>query len=426
MESTTGTFTARSGRRPALAITLMLSAAAAAIPAGPAAAACVQAGNVVTCSGATNTGFGTGTENNLAVTVQSGGSVTAVFPVNLGDGNTVINNGAVNVSGGIGIQGLNNNTFTNAGTITPSANAAGMYADGNNNVLTNSGNISSAGASNFGIWLSGGIGNTVTNTGNIILSGQGSFGIEDSAFGTTITNSGTIRVAGGSFGGDGVEVGFSSKLNNNGTIITDADGGSGVNLVGGATVINNGFIGATGITATGLYINGTNNSVVNNGTIQGIGWSLASFGATGNSVTNNGTLDGQILLLGTGNGLTNAGLITITHAGTALAAGDFFVGGTFTQTAQGTLALRVDNAGLHDGLSATGQVTLNGTMRVVLQPGLYQSSTTYTNVVELQHGRLGPVHECHHGPGLLQRCCDLQRHVGRSDLEPLWFWRRAG
>ena len=389
MESKTSTFTAQPRRRPALAVSLIASAAAAALPAGPAAAACVQAGNVVTCSGATNTGFGTGAENNLTVTVQPGGSITAINPLNLGDGNTVINNGTLNVNGGIGIQGTNNNTFTNAGTIAPGANAAGMYGAGNNNVLTNTGNISSAAPSTFGIWLTGGTGNTVSNSGTIILSGPGSFGIADGAFGSTITNSGTIRVANGAFGGDGVEVGFSSKLTNTGTIITDADYGSGVNLVGGATVINNGLIGATGITASGLFINGANNSVVNNGTIQSAAWSLASFGATGNSIINNGTLDGQILLQGTGNGLTNAGLITITHAGTALAAGDFSVGGTFTQTAQGTLALRLDNTGLHDGVSATGQVTLNGTLRAVLQPGLYQSTTTYANVVESNTGVSG-------------------------------------
>jgi hypothetical protein len=69
---------------------LIASAAAIGLPAEPAAAACVPAGNVVTCSGATNTGFGTGTENNLAVTVQPGGSITATKPINLGDGNTVI------------------------------------------------------------------------------------------------------------------------------------------------------------------------------------------------------------------------------------------------------------------------------------------------------------------------------------------------
>jgi hypothetical protein len=202
MELRTSTFTAQPRRRPALVASLIASAAAIVLPAEPAAAACVQAGNVVTCSGATGTGFGTGAENNLTVTVQAGGSVTAIFPIKLGDGNTVINNGTLNVNGGIGIQGGSNNTFTNTGTITPGANSAGMYGSGSNNVLTNSGNISSAAPSTFGLWLDGGTGNTVANSGTIILSGQGSFGIADSAFGTTLTNFGMIRVAGGPFGGE--------------------------------------------------------------------------------------------------------------------------------------------------------------------------------------------------------------------------------
>jgi len=115
---------------------------------------------------------------------------------------------------------------------------------------------------------------------------------------------------------------------------------------------------------------------------------MRSVGATGNSVTNNGTLDGQISFLGTGNSLINGGLITITHSGIALAANDFSVGGTFTQTANGTLVLRVDNSGAHDGLSAD-KANLGGTLRAALQPGLYKSSTTYTGVIQTSTGISG-------------------------------------
>jgi outer membrane autotransporter protein len=45
------------------------------------------------------------------------------------------------------------------------------------------------------------------------------------------------------------------------------------------------------------------------------------------------------------------------------------------------LALRVDNAGNHDGLYAQEQVTLNGTLRAVLKPGLFGAPITYKNVV---------------------------------------------
>src|SRR4051794_37662006 len=79
----------KAGRRLILAAPFVLSTViAAVVPAGPAAAACVQSGNTVTCSGATNTGFGTGVEDNLTVTVQSGGSITATNVINLGSGNT--------------------------------------------------------------------------------------------------------------------------------------------------------------------------------------------------------------------------------------------------------------------------------------------------------------------------------------------------
>jgi uncharacterized protein with beta-barrel porin domain len=325
-------------------------------------------------------------ENDLTLTVQSSGSITAQNDINLGTGNAVTNNGAiVVVGGGIGIQGGGNNVFTNAGTMTLSANSIGIYAPGDNNIVTNAGTISATGPNVSAIYVSGGVGNTVTNSGTIILTGLGSFGITDAGFGSTITNSGTIAVGGGSsLGGDGVILGDDSKLTNTGTITTAADGGSGVSIGGTGTVINNGLIGSIGTGGTGVWINGVNNTIVNNGTINGgaTGYSLRSVGTIGNTITNNGTLDGQISVLGMGgNSLINAGLITITDPGTALSTGNLSFAGTFTQTAQGTLALRVDNAGLHDGLFAVNQVRLNGTLRPVLAPGLFGAPVTYKDIV---------------------------------------------
>src|ERR1700681_907349 len=369
------------------AFVLPLAAAVAVFAGSPAGAACLQSGSIVTCSGANLVGFGTGVENNLTLTVQSNGSITATNPINLGDGNAVTNNGAITViGGGGGIQGGNNNVFANAGTIALSANSVGMYTSGDNNILTNTGTVSSTAPTISAIWVNSGNGNTVTNSGNIILTAAGSFGIADEGFGSTITNSGTISVSAGAFGGDGVELGNNGKLTNTGTITTAADFGSGGSMSGRSNVINSGLIGASGSDATGVWLNGGpfggNSTIVNNGMIEGRAYSLRSTNSNGNSVTNNGTLDGQISILGTGNSLINAGLITITDPGIALAAGNLFIGGTFTQTAQGTLALRVDNTGLHDSLFASSQAHLNGTLRVVLQSGLYASSTTYTNVVQ--------------------------------------------
>ena len=379
---------ARPERSLTLAAPFVLSlTTVVAMPAGPAVAACVQSGSTVTCSGATNTGFGTGAENNLAVTVQSGASIdvgNAQKAIDVDSGNTAINNGAIVVgNGGKGMQGINNNVFTNNGTITPGTGGMAMYVAGNNNILTNAGTISSTADGTAGL-VPVGAGNTAINSGTISLTGL-AYGI--SAVGATILNSGTITV-GSSTGimGAGVFLLDGNTLTNTGTITAASTNGVGVDISGdGNTVTNSGLIAATGAGGLGGAISGQNNTVVNNGTIRGgtNGYSLFSsnFLASGNSVTNNGTLDGRIELMGSGDSLINAGLITITDPGTALAVSNLAFAGTFTQTAQGTLALRVDNAGNRDGLSAV-QANLNGTLRAVLQPGLYQSSTTYTGVVQ--------------------------------------------
>src|SRR5436190_296967 len=78
----------------------------------PAAAACLQSGNTVTCSGASPDGFGTGSEYNLTVTVQPDASIESqgarYAAIHLFAGNTVTNNGTItpgNLSFGILGQG---------------------------------------------------------------------------------------------------------------------------------------------------------------------------------------------------------------------------------------------------------------------------------------------------------------------------------
>jgi len=370
-------------RRPlALAVPPMLLAAAIVFPTGPAAAACVQAGNAVTCSGTTNTAVGTGAENNLTVTVQPGASINlgpGQIAINLANGNTALNNGAISVGpGSWGMKGLNNNSFTNSGLITGGDGFLGMVAQGTNNVLTNAGTMSSTGVNSFGFDIVG-TANTVTNSGTITMTGAGSGGMFDNGSGNTFQNSGTITVD-----AKGVVLQIGSTLSNSGTITAVGASGIGVLDASGNSITNSGTISATGTVGVGMTF-ANNNQIVNDGTIRGGlgGYSLFA-AATGNTVTNNGTLDGAMFVSSPigGNALINGGLITITDASTPLAAGNLAFAGAFTQTAQGTLALRVDNTGAHDGLAADGAVNLNGTLRAVLQPGLYQSSTTYVSVVQ--------------------------------------------
>ncbi|MCP3473916.1 hypothetical protein NLM33_26725 [Bradyrhizobium sp. CCGUVB1N3] len=335
------------------AMPLVLSMAAlVAMPSGPAVAACVQSGSTVTCSGATNTGFGTGVENNLALTVQPGASITvgtAQTAINLGAGNTAVNNGAIDVGdSSVGMRGIDSNVFTNAGTMTLGDSAIGLYTVGINNALSNTGTISSAAQHVRGI-VAHGSGGTVTNSGTITLTGTGSYGIAADVTGSTISNSGTITVGGGTgaSGGVGVYLDASNNFTNTGTITAVGALGGGVLIWGdGNTMTNAGTISAS----QAISIVGNNTTIINNGMIKG-GASLGSYLATtGTTITNNGTLDGRMFLAGTGNSLTNAGLITITDPGTALSAYNLSFGGMFTQTAQGTLALRVDNTGNYDGL----------------------------------------------------------------------------
>ena len=379
----------RTGRWQALAAPVALSIATVAVmPANPAVAACLLSGNVVTCSGTTTTAVGTGVENNLSVTVQQDASIIAgpQHAITLNNGNTVINNGTIVVGNGqVGMLGFDNNVFTNNGTMTLGAGSSGMVAFGNNNNFSNTATINST-ATN-GIGFDGlGNGNTLTNSGTITLTGTGSYGIISNGIGDTILNSGVITVGNGSTGtnGYGVLLNSGSKFANTGTVKAAGDNAAAVAFWGdGNSMTNSGSIVATGKSGIGVGFTGMNNTVVNNGTIGGgsNGYTLFSFGTTGNSITNNGTLDGQMFLIGPGNSLINAGLITITDPGTALLGYNLGFGGTFTQTAQGTLALRVDNKGLHDGLFADGKVSLNGTLRAVLQAGLYGTTTTYKDVL---------------------------------------------
>lgn len=366
----------------------LLGAAIAGVVGVPAQAACLQSGSSVTCSGASVTGFGTGVENNLSLTVQSNGSITvgaAQTAVNLGSGNAVTNSGTIVVgNSGIGIQGVDNNIFTNAGTMTLGSSTMGIFALGNNNALSNSGTIGSTAQNGIGLDVLGS-GNTVTNSGTITLIGAVSYGLSINGDGNTISNSGTIVVGSSGTGtnGTGIFLLNNNKLTNTGTITAAGDNGVSVSVWGdGNTVTNSGLINATGASGIAIGVNGLNATIVNNGTVRGgpAGTSLFSFGTSGSSIVNNGTLDGQIFFVGSGNSLTNSGLITITDPATPLAAGNLNFGGTFTQTAQGTLALRVDNTGLNDSL-AVDKANLNGTLRAAMQPGLFASSTTYKDVV---------------------------------------------
>ena len=97
-----------------------------------------------------------------------------------------------------------------------------------------------------------------------------------------------------------------------------------------------------------------------------------------------------MISVGTGlDSLTNNGLITFTSPSSVVAtSGISMAGATFIQSASGTLAFRFDSASFSDTLLAN-RATLNGTFRALVQPGLYEQTTSYSGVISTFSGTTG-------------------------------------
>jgi len=348
--------------------------------------------------------------NNGTITLQGG--LNAMQDGIFGSSNTAINNGTIDASsmGGFGISLSNaNDVGINNGSILLSGNAFGLFsASGlatNNVTLTNNGSISYASGSNgaamectvgcnltnsasgtitLGANTSAGMfiaaSGTVTNAGSIIVTGTDSSAINTNGDSNSVTTRGSIQVSGAnSFG---IQV---NDANNTaftpGTVTTITNSGS-VNVTG------QGSYGVAFATPFLLFFTpspSTGNTFFNTGTVQAGPNAIAvgdiaqkGVSPTLNSVFNSGTIDGQISLSqGTHESLTNSGLITISYPGAGIV---HSINGTFTQTASGTLAVRVDANGNNDKMAVNGAANVNGTVAVLAQAGNYGSSTKYTSV----------------------------------------------
>jgi len=268
-----------------------------------------------------------------------------------------------------GIAVNSNNVVTNSGALTlgdatgTGSFVAGIRAAGINNTVSNSGAVTlgdAAGASStiFGIAATGLNNNIVRNSGSLRVGNASGAGSTISALAgnmhATIINSGAVTAGSATGAGseiDGIRAATASTVTNSGAVtLGDAAGGQ-----------------VIGIRASG------GDAVTNSGTVA-VG--AGGFSIVGGIVTNTGTLDGMI----TSSALTNGGLITITNGGTPLGP-DYTIGGTFTQSAGGTLALRVNAGGANDTFAVGGTANLGGTLGAVVQPGLYADTTKYLGVV---------------------------------------------
>jgi len=358
---------------------------------------CFLNGATVTCMPPGTNGYFDPTGDNLTLTVQPG--------------TTVVDNGFS------AILLRDSNRITNDGTIAAGDNAAAIYVGDRSNIINN-GTIT-AGADGAGV--SGGDGTSVTNSGRITVGdGFGGYGIALGLNGT-VFNSGTITVGQGANAiavGDNAILPWTDTVTNTGTINV-GDAGAGIIVTDNHRVLNSGtitggifalgIVGDAGnvVTNTGNIVVGPagtgvefmdrGNTLYNYGTIKTTGgaFSIEACGcAAVNNAFNNmkgGTLDGYISVDGANNTVTNSGLITITDPVTPLIGfptylianlGGTGAGNSFVQTATGTLALRMDNTGLIDNLSADA-ITPGGTVKIVIQPQLYQAQTFSGTAIDL-------------------------------------------
>lgn len=314
---------------------LVALAATVVLPA-PARADCFLSGSTVTCMPPGTGGYQNASGDGLTVNVQSG--------------TTVIDNGTA------AILLRDRNTITNNGTVTATGNADAINA-GADNTVTNNGSISVV-------------------DGNAIKLGTNT-SLPSAA---NVTNNGAITVTNFGFG---ITVGANHRVTNNGTI--SAGSGIGIKADTQNVVTNNGTITA-GSAGIAVQLVDPGNQLNNFGTLSatGGGSALDVCGcATGTLVDNKsgGVVDGYITVDGSGNTLRNSGLIQVTGS-TLQGFPTFFIsnqsgfgaGNTFTQTSTGTLALRMDNTGAIDNLSADAIVP-GGTVKIVILPQLYSSQT---------------------------------------------------
>ncbi|HEY6258020.1 MAG TPA: autotransporter domain-containing protein [Xanthobacteraceae bacterium] len=348
------------------------------------------AGNVITNTGTISTGA-------ASIGIRSGGNNTTVInsgTIIAGDSSNGIqqfgssnttNSGSITVgNGSFGIFSFDNSTIVNSGAITAGDGSNGITANANNQI-TNSGTIT-VGASSMaftGVGINAPTNNIITNTGTIIANGAGNFlstGIRVLS-GNTVTNSG--KIMGSAANGIDASGGTNNTIVNTGTIalsnFTQVTVSTGIAAGTNDTVTNSGVITVLG-TSYGVVL-ASSGTLNNSGTIVtgAFGTSIADFNSNA-TVTNTGTMDGRIIMSGSGNVFTNAGLITITNGGTPIGP-SYTIFGAFAQTAAGTLALRVNNAAAIDQLGVIGTVSLGGTLGAVVQPGLYGKSTTYVAAV---------------------------------------------
>lgn len=247
---------------------------------------------------------------------------------------------------------------------------AAVAATGSNNIITNSGDVSTSGTSAYSI-CSESDSVLITNNGTISSTGNSSPGIFS---GAAVTSAGIEAV---DF--------FNTDYDDDQTITLDINYNKN-------TIINNGVITTEGSRSTGIYSTGYNSIIANSGTISTtgrFGYGIVSFGE-GDAITNSGVIlttgtyaDGIASGIGGNDTITNSGMITTTGVsayGIGLYANNITVinGGTITTTGTGGHGIYSDHSGAT--ITHNGSITVNGDGAIGINSDTAASETTTLNI----------------------------------------------
>ena len=257
-------------------------------------------------------------DNSGSIAIHAENDAAPVYGIYGQNGSVIDNEGqiniasskAVNTSAVFGIYG-NSAEINNNGSINMSGNKSyGMKIE--KGTVENHGDITTADAENFGIWVNNV--DSLTNSGTVTINGADSVGIY--AGGSSgATNSGTINVNGD--GGKGINTTANSSFTNKGTINVNGKNGYGIYAEGTSKVTNSGdiYLNATTATKTSSALYAGGSAVIENSgnlhiTASGNGYIWAAYAEGSGSIKNSGTIyvDKATDLIFSGN-VTNNGTI---------------------------------------------------------------------------------------------------------------------
>ena len=209
------------------------------------------------------------------------------------------------ISAGIRFNAASNNIITLTGDISTNGMFnTGVYVLGNSNTINITGDMTSSGnaAPSFDITL-GSTSNTINLTGNITSSGSSSHGFysDESASSNTINMTGNITTTGDNTSGFKLDDSESNTINMTGNINTSGDVGVGIwaNNTSHRNVISmTGDIVTSGANADAILASSSDgNTITITGNIQTSGTAGRGY-VTSGSFTNNTTINGDITTTG--------------------------------------------------------------------------------------------------------------------------------